>query len=128
MAEPAPEVLLVLSKLVSLGAGLIGCSLSACEPDGIRFRGWLDTSPGVGIWAVDSDSVVASRFFVEMCFDLPRLVSGSRVMTLGFGGLSVAMSISSVRLTLQSHISLGDIVVGLVSVEVIMYETVPRSN
>jgi hypothetical protein len=53
---------------------------------------------------------------------------GSNEMMRGFGSGMGAISTDSTRVTLASHDAVGDMVVGLVSVAVNMYATVPRSN
>lgn len=55
-------------------------------------------------------------------------LSGSRVMVRGFGGYRGEISIRSTKYTFRSQVIVGDIVVGRVSVAVIMYVIVPRSN
>jgi hypothetical protein len=53
---------------------------------------------------------------------------GSRKMVLERGGASKPTSSCSTRVTFLSQFDVGAMVVGLVSVAVMAYEMVPRSN
>lgn len=66
-------------------------------------------------------------------FDFPDLVLilleiGSNDITFGFGTGMGAISMGSRRTILLSQDNVGEMVVGRVRVEVIMYDMVPRSN
>jgi hypothetical protein len=117
----APLLLIWLAKLVSLGDGLRGLMVSSGMPFpvsdlGGANRGVSVLPPGVG--GTLSDTAVSGRGFgVLVRF---RLEIGSNEMTRGFGSAIGATSITSRRVTLTSHVVVGDIVVGRVKVEVNM--------
>lgn len=66
----------------------------------------------------------------DLCFNFAfeRFETGSRETTRGFGAGNSAISISSSTVTRLWQDMVGDMVVGLVKMDVIMYEIVPRSN
>jgi hypothetical protein len=53
---------------------------------------------------------------------------GSKDITLGLGSGIGATSMTSISETLVSHEDVGEMVVGRVSVDVSIYDIVPRSN
>jgi hypothetical protein len=75
-------------------------------------------------WAAEPDGLSRMVDF----FLLARLEMGSRKMVLERGGASKPTSSCSTRVTFLSQFDVGAMVVGLVSVAVMAYEMVPRSN
>lgn len=104
-----------LDELTLLGAGLRGGRLSILLPP------WADGS-------MESVSGASDPADLAFAFDLDRRVIGSRVTTRGLGGGKGAMSMFSRTLTRLRHVEVGLIVVGLVRVDVSIYDIVPRSN
>jgi hypothetical protein len=117
-------LLMALSPLPSLGVGLRG---DTCwSPEFLRLGG---SDPSVDGTGSSCDAFFFSRGSLTLePFPLVRRGIGSRVTTRDGGGLIGAMSMGSMKRTLKSQCVTGDIVVGRVSVDVIMYEIVPLSN
>lgn len=119
-------LLIRLPKLASLGAGLPGPSLSSVTPSSSDFRPVFAKLPFSTSLLVVSVPVLV-RFGLLVLARALRDI-GSSEITRDLGSGICAMSIASMRYTLVSHDVVGDMVVGRVSVEVNMYEIVPRSN
>lgn len=80
---------------------------------------------------MDSAVSLRSDMFPSLrveCFARERLGSGVSVIVRALGGYNGAISIRSTKLTLRSHEMTGEMVFGRVSVAVITYEMIPRSN
>ena len=125
-STPEPVTLLNwLSKLTSLGAGLLGVWLSSVTLPNSGTRLFREASAPSTLCCEESAGVI--RFLaLLLALDLRNI--GSSDITLGFGSRIGAISIVSTRYTFVSCVVVGEIGVGRVNVADNMYEIVPRSN
>ena len=115
----ALEPLTALSKLIWLGDGLIGGSLSVAVLGAVEllFLGGLLREAESVLRLLRS---AGSTSFFAWSLATFRREMASSVIVLGLGGMSGEMSMRSTKYILRSQDSVGDIVVGLVTVAVIM--------